>query len=123
MERQIDADVLDEIVQEFKGCNIQSDEQVDTTIDSEEHVDARNWLRNNSAKQVDAISDSEKLVVDGSDPKIYSGVSTHTTNNISATDITNGISKQNYFSNQPSKLLSDPLPRSSPPNRGSRKRV
>ena len=47
------------MVKEFKGCTIQSDEQVDTTIDSEEHVDVRNWLINNSAKQVDVISDSE----------------------------------------------------------------
>ena len=61
------------MVENFKGCTIQSDEQVDKIIDSEEHVDARNWLRNNFAKQVDAISDSEKLVVDGSNPKIDPG--------------------------------------------------
>ena len=51
------------MVKEFKRCTIQSDEQVDTTIDSEEHVDARKWLRNDSVEQVDAISDYEKLVV------------------------------------------------------------
>ena len=51
-------------------------------IDSKEHVDARNWLRNDSAKKVDAISDSKKLVVDGSDPKRDPRVPTHTTNGI-----------------------------------------
>ena len=55
------------MVKEFKGCTIQSDKKIDTTIYSLEHVDARNWFRNYSAKQVDPISDSEKLVVDGSD--------------------------------------------------------
>ena len=88
------------MVENFKGCTIQStisksthsdsDKQVDEINDSEEQVDARNWLRNDSAeqvdqindsdknidaiinysnKQVDAISDSEKMVVTGSDPK------------------------------------------------------
>ena len=50
--------VLVEMIKEFKGCTIQSEEQVNTTIDYDEHVDERNWLRNNSAEQVDAISDS-----------------------------------------------------------------
>ena len=53
---------------------------VDKKIDSEEHVDARNWLRNDSAKQVDVISDSKKLVVDESDPTRYPSVVTNTTN-------------------------------------------
>ena len=44
LERQFASGVLEETVREFKGCTIQSDKQVDTTIDSEEHVDARNWL-------------------------------------------------------------------------------
>ena len=57
------------MVKEFNECTIQSDKQVDTIIDSKEHVDARNWLRNDSAEQVDVINDSEKLVVDGSDRK------------------------------------------------------
>ena len=64
------------MVEDFKGCTIQSDEQVDKIIDSEEHVDVRNWLRNDSTKQVDAISDSGKLILDGSNPS----VATHTTN-------------------------------------------
>ena len=85
------------MVKEFKGCNIQSDEQVDTTIDSEEHVGARNWLRKNSAETFDAISDSEKLVVDGSDPKSDPSVATHTTNGISYTHTTNGISTHKLF--------------------------
>ena len=57
------------MVEIFKGCNIQSDEQVDKIIDYEEHVDTRIWLRNDSAEQVDAICDSEKLVVNGRNPK------------------------------------------------------
>ena len=44
------------MVENFKGCTIQSDKQVDKIIASKEHVDARNWLRNDSAEQVDTIS-------------------------------------------------------------------
>ena len=80
IERKLAAGVLVEMVEDFKGCTIQSDEQVDKIIDSEEHVDTRNWLRNDSTEHVDAISDSEKLVVDGSDPKSDPSVATHTTN-------------------------------------------
>ena len=69
LERRLAAGVLDEMVKEFKGCTIQLDEQANTTIDSEEYVYVRNWLRNYSAEEVDAISNSEKLAVDGSDPK------------------------------------------------------
>ena len=43
LERRLAAGVLEEMVKEFKGCTIQSDKQVDTAIDSEEHVDSRNW--------------------------------------------------------------------------------
>ena len=78
------------MVENFKGCPIQStisdsahrdsNKQVYEINDSEEQVDARNWFRNDSVEQVDQIndsdkpvdaiiSDSEKLVVDGSDPK------------------------------------------------------
>ena len=64
LERRIAAGVLEEMVKEFKGCTIQSDEQVHKIIDSEEHVDTRNWLKNDSAQQVDAINDPEKMVVD-----------------------------------------------------------
>ena len=101
LERQLAAGVLAEIVENFKGCTIQSDKQVIKIVDSEEHVDARNWLRNNSAEQVDAISDSEKLILDESDPKSDPSVVTHTTNGISATDTTNRISTQ--------KLLINPI--------------
>ena len=59
LERRLAAGILEEMVKEFKGCTIQSDEQVDTTIDSEEHVDARNWLRNDSNEHIDAISYSK----------------------------------------------------------------
>ena len=74
------------MVASFKGCTIQSDKQVDTIIYSKEHVDARNWLRNYSSEQVDVIIYSEKLVVDGSNPKRDPSVATHTTNGISDTD-------------------------------------
>ena len=87
------------MVKEFKGCTIQSDKRVDTTINSEEHVDARNWLRNDSAEQVDAISDSEKLVVDGSDPRSDPSAATHNTNRISDTHTTKRVSTQKLFIN------------------------
>ena len=74
-------------------------EQVDTIIDSEENFDARNWLRNDSAEQVDVINNSEKLVVDGNNPKIDPSVATNTTNRISATNTTNGIKTQRLFIN------------------------
>ena len=45
------------MVKEIKEFTIQSDKQVHKIIDSEDHVDARNWLRNNSVEQVDEISD------------------------------------------------------------------
>ena len=67
LERQLAAGFLEKMVKEFNECTIQSDEQVDTIIDSEEHVDAKNWLRNDSSEQVDAISDSKNMVVDKSD--------------------------------------------------------
>ena len=114
--RRLAAGVLDEMVKEFKGCTIQSDKQVDTTIDSKEHVDARNWLRNDSAEQVDVISDSKKLVVDGIDPKSNPGVATHTTNEFQLLTLPTEFQHENnshYSSTQPSKLSSDPLPRSS----------
>ena len=86
------------MVKEFNKCTIQSDEQVNTIIDSKEHVDARNWLRNDSTEQVDVINDSEKLVVDGSDPKRNPSVATHTTNVILATYTVNGISTRKLYS-------------------------
>ena len=86
------------MVKEFNEFTIQSGEQVYTIIDSKEHVDARNWLRNDSAEQVDAISDSEKLVVDGSDPKSDPSVATHITSRIPDTHTSNRISTQHYSS-------------------------
>ena len=60
------------MVENFKGCTIQStisdsthsnsDKQVDKINDSEKQVDARNWLRNDSVEQVDQINDSNKRV-------------------------------------------------------------
>ena len=66
-------------------------------IDSKEHVDARNWLRNDSAEQVDVINDSKKMVVGGSDPESDPSVAIDTNNVISATDITNGIPTQKLY--------------------------
>ena len=97
LERRLASGVLQEMDENYKGCSIQSDEQVDEIIDSDEHVDARNWLRNDSTKQVGVTNDSEKLVVDGSDPKSDPSIDTHTTNEISANDTTNGISTQKLY--------------------------
>ena len=57
-ERRLTSFILSETIKEFKGCTIQStinnsgycdyNEQVDAINDSEEQVDARNWLRNDS---------------------------------------------------------------------------
>ena len=103
-EIQLASGILAETIKNFIGCTIQSiingsiyyesDEQVVKINDSKEHVDARNWLRNDFAeqvdkkndsdKQVDALSDPEKLVLAGSDPKRYPSsdpkVANHTTN-------------------------------------------
>ena len=87
------------MVKEFNECTIQSDKQANTIIDSEEHVDARNWLRNESAEQVDAKKDFEKLVMDGNDPKNCPSVATHATNGISDIDTNTGISTQTLFIN------------------------
>ena len=94
LERRLASGILAEMVENSKVCTIQSDKQVEKIIDSEEHVDVRNWLWNDSVEQVDAISDSNKMVVDWSDPKRDPRVATHTTNGISATLTTNGISTQ-----------------------------
>ena len=72
LERRLALGVLAEMVENFKGCTIQStisdsahsnsEKQVDEINDFEEQVDARNWLRNYSAEQVDQINDSDKQV-------------------------------------------------------------
>ena len=103
-ERRLASGIIAETIKSFKGYTIQStvndsvyydsDEQVDKINDSEEQVDLRNWLRddsakqvdqiNDSVKQVDTISDSEKLVVTRNDPKSDPSsdpkVATNTTN-------------------------------------------
>ena len=99
LERRLASGVLAEMVENFKGCTIQSTINDDKLIYSEEYVDARNWLRNDSAKHVDAIGDSDKLVVDGSNPKTDPMVATHTANRISAKHATNGISTQKLLIN------------------------
>ena len=104
LQKRLASGVLAEIFGNFKGCTVQStirnsahsdsNEQVDKIKISEEQVDAKNWLKNDytehvyqindSDKQVGAISDSEILVVTGSDPKSDPSndpeVATHTTN-------------------------------------------
>ena len=98
------------MVENFKGCSIQSDEQVDDISDPKEQLDARNWLRNDSFEEVDVLDDSEILVVDGSDPKSNPSVVTHTTNEFSDTDTTNKITTQNYIhcsSSQPSSCQNE----------------
>ena len=50
-------------------------------------------------EQIDAISDPEKLVADGSDPKSDPSVVIHTTNGILDTDTTNGISTHKLLIN------------------------
>ena len=109
LERRLAAGVLAEMVENFKGCTIQSDKQVDEIIDSEEHVDVRNWLRNDSAEQVDAISDSEELVVNGSDSKSDPRVATHTTDGISATHTTNIIITKKIFINPTIQVVVIPI--------------
>ena len=84
-------------------------ELVNTTIDSEEHVDAMTWLRNDSKKQVDEISDYRKLVVDGSDSKRDPSVANHVTNRISASDTTNIISTQKLFINPTIQAVFQPI--------------
>ena len=110
LQRRRATGVLIEMVECLIGCTIQSNKQVDEIFYSEEHVDASNWLRNNSAEQVDAISDSKKLVVDGSDPKSDQRVATHNTNGISATHTT-----QKLFINPTIQVVVRPITRSTPP--------
>ena len=60
------------MVENFKGCTIQStirnsahrysNKHIDEINDSEEQFGARNWLRNDPAEQVDQINDSDKHV-------------------------------------------------------------
>ena len=109
LETELALGVLEEMVEIFKRCTIQSDEQVGKIIDSEEHVDARIWLRNYSTKQVDAISYSEKLVVDGNNPKSDPMVATHTTNRISDTHITNVTSTQKLLINPNIQVVVGPI--------------
>ena len=81
------------MVENFKGCSIQSDEQVDDISDSKEGAEDRN----DSYEEVDMLNDSETFVVDGSYPKSNSNVATHTTNGILSTDTTIGISTQKLY--------------------------
>ena len=74
------------MVENFKGCSIQSDEQVDKISDSKDGVEDRN----DSFEEVDVLNDSENFVVDGCDPKCDPNVPAHTMNGILSTDTTNG---------------------------------
>ena len=66
-------------------------------------------MRRDSAEQVDAISDSEKLVVDGSDPKSDPSEATHTNNILLDTDTTNGISTQKLLINPTIEVVVGPI--------------
>ena len=55
------------------------------------------------------MSDSEKLVVDGSDPKRDPSVPTHTTNRILDTDTTNGNSTQMILINPTIQVVVGPI--------------
>ena len=81
------------MVENFKGCSIQSEEQVDDISDSKEGVEDRN----DSFEEVDVLNDSENFVVNGSDPKSDPNVATHTINGILSTDTTNGILTQKLY--------------------------
>ena len=85
LETRLAAGVLAEMVENFKGCSIQSDKQVDNISNSKEGVEDRN----DSFEEVNVLNNSENLVVDGSDQKSDSNVATHTTKEISASDTTN----------------------------------
>ena len=58
LERRLDAGVLAEMVENFKGCSIQSDEQVDGISDSKEGVEDRN----DSFGEVDVLNNSNFLL-------------------------------------------------------------
>ena len=63
LERRLPSIIIAETIKIFKGCTIlstinysvyyESDEQVNEINDYKVQVDTRNWLRNNSSKQVD----------------------------------------------------------------------
>ena len=55
------------------------------------------------------INDSEKLVVDGNDTKSDPSVATHTTNRISDTDTTDGISTQKLSINPAIQAVVRPI--------------
>ena len=93
LERRLAVGVLAEMIENFKRCSIQSEEQVDDISDSKEGVENRN----DSSEEVDVLNDSEIFVVDGSDPKSDPNVATHTINGILSTDTTNGISTQKLY--------------------------
>ena len=109
LERRLASGVLAEMVEIFKRCTIKSDEHVDEINDSEEHHDVRSWLRIDSAKHVDAISDSKIFFVDGRDPKRDPVVATHTTNRMLATHTTNRISTQNALINPTIQVVVRPI--------------
>ena len=69
----------------------------------------RNWLVNDSAEKSDARSDSDKLVVNESDPKSNVRVSIYTTNRSSAIHTTNGISTQKLLINPIIRVVVEPI--------------
>ena len=81
------------MVENFRGCSIQTDKQVNDISDSKEGVEDRNY----SFEEVDELNESEKFVMDGSNPKSNPNVPTHTINGILSTDTTNRISTRKLY--------------------------
>ena len=84
---------MDDQEEEIESNISESKEGFDDIRDSKKGVEDRN----DSAEQVDVFNYSENLLRDESDPKSDPNVATHTTNRISATDTTNGISKRKLY--------------------------
>ena len=66
-------------------------------------------VKKTSTKQVDVISDSKKLDVDGNDTKRDPIVATHTTYKISTTHTTNGISTHKLLINPTIQVVVRPI--------------
>ena len=91
LERLLASGVLAKMIENFKGCTIQStisnsahidsNERVDKINDSEEPVGARNWLRKDITEQVDQINDSDKQVdaiINDSDKQVDATIDSET---------------------------------------------
>ena len=93
LERRLAVGILAEMVENFNGCSIQSEKQVDDISDSKEGVEDIN----DSFEAVDVLNNSENFVVDGGDTKSDPNVATATTNGILSTDTANRISTRKLY--------------------------